>query len=824
MSRFFFIIFLLFVSGNLLSQSDGDDCPPFYTSATIHSNQIRTAILNNGALFWDAESSRFQVPFEIENPVHSIFVAGLWLASRDQNNELLLAASTVDYHIGKTDFWPGPLNLNGTSNPDLCVSWNRIWRVFDFEIETHLQDLNDNGVINDPQFSILSWPGKGNIHFSDLMGFSLPENANDLAPFNDINQNGKYEPLKGEHPVTNLPGNPIATEMLWCLMNDNAGTHSLSGGKNLGVEIQLMVAAFHCSTNPILNNTLFTSYTIVNRNEIQLPDFKMGLLADFDLGCFQDDYLGCSPGHRSAFVYNKDNQDGQGEPDCPFGENSYGNAPPVQSLTFLNQDLSSFMAIFDGWGAVDPPPGVLGPNIAEEFNHYLNARWRDGTPLTFSEDGYDPDGILTDFAFVGDPSDPEQWSMLEVGLPAFNYKGVLTANLGDLLPSSEIQVDLAWTLHGDTSNNNLENVSLMYYNLDTLLQLYESGDWELCTSEALCAYDCVWPGDTNADGIANHYDLLPIVRTLTEVGPLRDGLPIWRPHEADEWATDWNNTNLKHADTDGNGAITIQDLLITELHYNQTRPDYFPEPDQYPNGPQISFAPLLSYSFDDLNPGNNLWFEVNVSAIPEVVGLAFTIEFDRRYIQDIELLTEELNCEANGCVRLNSTEGHILTTFEFDIAVAHQEDQELFFKEESFLQFIVKMAEEFPSPLPSNTTKIRVKNIQAINAEGDPVHIGSSPAILTMANVPVSAKNIYQEKIKVYPNPAHIGFLTIEGMEGKDSRILLYDLNGILIDQWICKKCNWIELSTIHLADGLYFLELRQDQASFRKKIVISRQ
>ncbi|MGK0364459.1 MAG: hypothetical protein ACI85O_001516, partial [Saprospiraceae bacterium] len=54
---------------------------------------------------------------------------------------------------------------------------------------------------------------------------------------------------------------------------------------------------------------------------------------------------------------------------------------------------------------------------------------------------------------------------------------------------------------------------------------------------AQCTEDCVWPGDANANGIANHLDFLAIGYSFGETGPTRANQSVaWEPLEADNWA------------------------------------------------------------------------------------------------------------------------------------------------------------------------------------------------------------------------------------------------------------------------------------------------
>lgn len=103
------------------------------------------------------------------------------------------------------------------------------------------------------------------------------------------------------------------------------------------------------------------------------------------------------------------------------------------------------------------------------------------------------------------------------------------------------------------------------------------GEQDLCVvkSDSLgnisnTAIDYVWPGDINLDGIVNMNDLIILGVTAGEQGPPRTDQSIdWYPH----YVTDWNDTivtgvNYKHADTDGNGIVNIEDTLAILVNYD----------------------------------------------------------------------------------------------------------------------------------------------------------------------------------------------------------------------------------------------------------------
>lgn len=127
-------------------------------------------------------------------------------------------------------------------------------------------------------------------------------------------------------------------------------------------------------------------------------------------------------------------------------------------------------------------------------------------------------------------------------------------------------------------------------------------------SVCVCADDCVWPGDVDYDGEVNMMDLLSLGWNIGAEGSAR---PYAEPNNwYGQYCPDWdqsqlNNENLKHADSDGDGIITVADTsgivnFYNKVHSILTEPNF--EPAEYPisleiespNNPQIGDFVLVN--------------------------------------------------------------------------------------------------------------------------------------------------------------------------------------------------------------------------------------
>ena len=154
-------------------------------------------------------------------------------------------------------------------------------------------------------------------------------------------------------------------------------------------------------------------------------------------------------------------------------------------------------------------------------------------------------------------------------------------------------------------------------------------------SELCAAEDCVWPGDTNNDGIANMLDLLQLGRTIGEFGLARTNPTLdWYGQFATEWGKSLFGSNLdyKHADADGNGEVNQDDLSSLETHYNLTHavhPEINPYEKTYPlvlN--EVSVGP---YSGGDMVVFELILGQPNAVAV-DMYGFTYSFAYNSTFI------------------------------------------------------------------------------------------------------------------------------------------------------------------------------------------------
>ncbi|MGB3077507.1 MAG: hypothetical protein WBB31_00395, partial [Saprospiraceae bacterium] len=434
-----------------------DPCRGRGTPAVFQANRIGALFFPQGEKFFDLEHEYFKVPYTSEASPSTIFACAPWISGYI-NGEVRAACQTYLSFTGQ-DFNTGPLITDAQIPVDLCGKFDHVWEISNGDIFSHIADYETDHFIDDTIPSVFGWPAQGNKYFFRFNGFELPaEHKGGWAEFEDLNQNGNYDPDLGEYPIVRLKGHPyIPTEIMWMVFNDQ-GIHGLTASSPLGIEIQLTVFGFNCQDNAVLNNALFNTYKVINQNAVAIDSMFFGLFTDYDLGCAEDDYMGCDSSRNTEFVYNKKALEGFSDGDCSTGQATYGEFPPVQSMTYVSHPLHSF--IFED--------RTLHPSVQGYFN-FLNGLWEDGTPIRKYGDGYhqDPSYTMTRFLYGGDPRDSTQWSLYTnppmYGIDALTVSSV---SIGRLPSYDSVVIETVYQFHQDSTLDNLEQIGYMQSNID----------------------------------------------------------------------------------------------------------------------------------------------------------------------------------------------------------------------------------------------------------------------------------------------------------------------------------------------------------------------
>jgi hypothetical protein len=413
---------------------------------TLKTNNIHCRINACGTQFWDMDSeTMFEVP--ANSGINAIYSQSMWMGAYDQDNEPHVAADRDRYD--DVDYFPGPVMDSAAYTPEYDINWNRVWMLYQTDIDYHRAHWQDAG------YEIIE-------NLSDWPALINPE----LAPFYDIDGNGAYDPANGDFPL--IKGD----QAIYFIFNDDRGYHSNSHGTKIGAEIHAMYYAYNRPGDSTLNNTIFASYQVINKSENNYHDYYLGFYNDFDIGCYIDDYLGTDTVLNSLYAYNNSPIDSS----YLYAAN-YGNYPPASSFTALNQNISSTMSYYLH------NYGTWPPNFYRGYYYNLKAIWCDSTHLTIGNHGYGGNEP-TMFMYTGDPVTGQGWLDVVVINEINDRKGLVSTGPFTLIAGESIELDFALVFARDYSGGDLahlNSVSLLKERIAEVQDFYDnsSGEEEL---------------------------------------------------------------------------------------------------------------------------------------------------------------------------------------------------------------------------------------------------------------------------------------------------------------------------------------------------------
>jgi len=354
----------------------------------VVNDQIQASVLNTGGLFFGGSTTSgdgYLIPKRSGNS--PLFAAGLWLGGQ-VDGELRVAAA----RYGGYDFWPGPLE-DVASPPADCSEHDRIFVVSRDDILRYYR----TGELTD---DLRDWPHQ----------LGAPVIDGDGDPTN-------YDLRAGDQP--DLIGDMAA----WWVMNDAGNDHN--PGPPMGVEVRAQAFVYGYTTettSPVLLQTTFIRYEIINRGDQRIDEMHATLFADPDLGDAGDDYIGTDTLRNMVFVYNDKNEDA-----------SYGSPPPALGIQILQGPIGLANGRDDDFdGVVDEsdeemratststligggPFGTNDPGTPEEYYNFMQGLWANATPIYELNSGFEQaNATTTTFMFPGDPVTESFWSEVNV--------------------------------------------------------------------------------------------------------------------------------------------------------------------------------------------------------------------------------------------------------------------------------------------------------------------------------------------------------------------------------------------------------------------------
>jgi len=341
--------------------------------------------------------------------------------------------------------------------------------------------------------------------------------------------------------------------------------------------------------------------------------------------------------------------------------------------------------------------------------------------------------------------------------------------------------------------------------------------------------DYVWPGDVNYDGIVNMDDLMILGVTAGAAGPARINPSIdWFPQYVTNWAdTVVTGVNYKHADTDGNGIVDVNDTLAIITNYGLTRDlenrrylSSVPYKSSR-NGSELFIIPEEVMLIDAMNVEIPLYLGEVATPVSGFYGMRFSIATDPTLV-----LTESMMIDFAGSWlgTQNSDLWSIQKTFAdvgvTDLGLTLNNHQPVSgFGLIGHIKFALAQPLQPGEVIPLD---IHFDNLLAHGYNLTPLDLSTGSFQIVLDNNLTGVGNSSTiEKIYIFPNPVSAGESIVIQTFGEIKRVEIFHLNGLKIKEI---ENTGVNISSIAppSAKGVYILktETNSGEVSVTRLIV----
>ncbi|MBK8492320.1 MAG: T9SS type A sorting domain-containing protein [Saprospirales bacterium] len=331
-----------------------------------------------------------------------------------------------------------------------------------------------------------------------------------------------------------------------------------------------------------------------------------------------------------------------------------------------------------------------------------------------------------------------------------------------------------------------------------------------------CPEGNVWPGDANADNIANNIDMLNLGMAYGATGPARSVVSInWQAWSAMNWTETFpNGVNFKHADCDGTGSIDAIDQEAIELNYSETHGT--PLPVEYSEGTEED-PPLYADLPEQGQVGAGDAFEIPIILgthnlpIDDIYGIAFTMHFNPDLIDPASVNLEYPNSWMGvSGVNMIVLDKKFVEEGIIDVALSRIDGNNV-----SGYGQIMSFIGIIDDVLGKHEMKIEFSKVRAIMFNDELIDLQFPEETIIISSLKEMAPQT--EGLKVFPNPSHEEIRWTLSSNHQCEYAAVIDVNGrVLAEQFGPKQT----FSLGDLPAGMYWLKVQAGDQVFISRFV----
>lgn len=338
---------------------------------------------------------------------------------------------------------------------------------------------------------------------------------------------------------------------------------------------------------------------------------------------------------------------------------------------------------------------------------------------------------------------------------------------------------------------------------------------------------CVWPGDADANGLADNNDLLAIGLGYGTTGTARTQQGTdWYGHGSSDWTdTLTSGTNYKHIDCDGNGTINADDTLAIIQNYGLVHA----KTDNMPAWRSAIPALYIDLVPDTSRAGDTLigYLSLGDTAIPvsNLYGLAFTVNYDPNVVDSsktsaafgnswLGTTTDKISIAKD--LKLNGQLKCAITRIDHATRSGSGQIGQV--------SFVITTDNINGSHLSYYNMHVWLSDITMIDNNGNILDInpGQDSSQVEFEPTGIAELQSANYELQMNPNPASSEVTVSMSKNLLGGEIKLMNIEGRILFEKPILTTNE-KFQTTNLANGIYLMKVKTEKGILTKRLVIAR-
>lgn len=420
-------------------------------------------------------------------------------------------------------------------------------------------------------------------------------------------------------------------------------------------------------------------------------------------------------------------------------------------------------------------------------------------------------------SLILDFKDPSPADSVYIDIEKPNIPG-WSFNITQQNDQGRAKATINWTTPASANPSSIRQVEFKVTVRDNACQLRAKATYIYRVKLRNCDADSVWPGDANADKIADLYDPLAIALAYGNTGAPRPNPSInWVAQSGMYWdSTFLNNIDTKHADCNGDGIVDTADLQAVKANYGliHARGSY-----------KTTAARDLFFDHTGIKPNPDSTVTIKLTLgyghlITDIYGLATNISIDGLPLATAPEIVHTPNWLGNDTNTLMFK--HDISTTSIDWAYARTNKTNT-----SGQGVLANLVFKIPPETPNGTlVTLRYNRTLLIDNQGNALtNYGILEDTFYVWHLPTGVIDINQSlnNIEVYPNPGNYDLnISYHAATSQNVSFSVTDITGKQVIQHreeVQKGSNVTTIKTGTIPLGIYLVTVKTADGSYAQTV-----